>query len=253
MRLLSLIALLVVFTAGILWTGRLMLPPPEPRPTETVEHPAGEIAENTQIEAAAPFLAESEPVQQSEPKNSPLQSRLEPLRRDIRDVTPSSVTVPPEIEGDYVERLPAVIPPKPPVPTRPVGWPKTKVLSAGTLKSGKQTIKLTGIEVLESDAVCGENEDTQWPCGNFAKAALQRLIRGRTVKCDPVGDPMAQSASNSSETALLRTRCVISGHDIGEWLVEQGWARALQDSPYAVAQEAAQAENRGLWSKSAPR
>ncbi len=166
------------------------------------------------------------------------QIRLEPARRNIRNVTPEEFSLLPQEQGDYVERLPALVKERP-KRTRPVDWPKIEVRSAGVLRSGKTDIAIAGIEPLAAEANCRSEDGSQWPCGNFARAALNRLIRGRTVRCDPV---------DGNDGGVV-TRCGIGGHDIALWLVQQGWARPGADAapPLVEAYQQAQAEHRGQW------
>ncbi len=176
--------------------------------------------------------------------------RVEPVRRNLRDVTPSGMVHVPRPQSQTVVRLPAIVPPPPPPrPVKPRRWERTRVLSAGVVQSGGAEIRIAGIEALPGEAQCGPAGEAQWPCGNFARAALRRLLRGRPIECDPVDTP----AEKAGETRSVITRCEIDGRDIGEWLVSRGWARpapATGDdagSPYAEALQSARAERRGQW------
>ena len=177
----------------------------------------------------------------------PMELPSEPVRPNIRDVTGEGMIPAPKVEGETIARLPAAEPPpQPPKPEKPDIWPRAEVISAGILKSGDQQIAIAEIKALDTGTICKGKDGKDWPCGNFARAALQRLVRLRSVECDPAG-----GASQS-----ITTRCRISGHDIGEWLVERGWAvpgpGATADDGLAKALEKAKSGKLGQWRETAP-
>lgn len=201
--------------------------------------------------AIAPAIAPRAEPEKSEPPapaDKP-EEKLEPVRRDVRNVTPDRVLPGPEIETALIERLPAVTPPPPPKPTKPESWPRAAVLSAKSVRSRKTNIVFAGIEALDTADRCTAADGTTWRCGNFARAALQRLIRLRTLECDPVAD--AAQGTGSAEKPIS-TRCRVAGRDIGEWLVARGWATALPESGYEEAQVAARQAGRGQWRRENP-
>ncbi len=113
--------------------------------------------------------------------------------------------------------------------------------AAGLIEKGGRSIRLVGVEATALDAQCGSGADA-WPCGRVARAALQRLVRRRSLECR-----MPENGGTAADIA----RCSVRGRDIGEWLVAQGWAKA--DGPfYADAEETARKEARGLWSPVRP-
>lgn len=169
---------------------------------------------------------------------------LEPIRRNLRDVTPPSVHRPPSPDTAMVERLPPVARPQPPRRRKQRRWQRPVVLSAGLLESAGTRIIIEGIEAVGLDAVCGNEELGTWPCGKFARTALQRLIRSRTISCDLTG--------GQDHPAEITTSCSISGHDIGAWLVGAGWAAVNADSAYAPLESEARGAGRGQWSRTSP-
>lgn len=167
-----------------------------------------------------------------------------------------------------IERLPAVVPPAPPPrPAEPERWRRALVIAPGVLKSGGNRIVITGIEPLGEDASCSAADGTQWPCGKFASAALRRLVRQRPVECDPADariaslDGLAEGTLEQRLSATLEkaptedgdivTRCSIAGRDIGEWMVEQGWATPQTGSGYEEALIKAREAGRGQWREKA--
>ena len=163
---------------------------------------------------------------------------LEDARPDIRDVTPGNVFQMPLPEGKLV-RLPAVVPPPPPARrTRPGPGIRAQIEAAGILAVGNRRVRLIGIEPTLPEQQC-DAPNGRWPCGAFARTALQRLVRQRALQCEE--DLQAVAA----ETSLI-TRCMVSGRDIGQWLVEQGWVRANAPQ-YQEAEREARKEGRGIW------
>jgi endonuclease YncB( thermonuclease family) len=114
------------------------------------------------------------------------------------------------------------------------------VPDSGTLEAGDVVIKLNGIVARKADAQCQDEKGKNWPCGAAARAALRRLIRARAVVCD-----LPEPAEQKSFTA----RCAVSGTDLSNWMVRQGWVKP-NDPPepaLADAAEAAKSERIGLW------
>lgn len=170
----------------------------------------------------------------------------EPVRRDLRDVTPPGAVRLPTLEKPSVERLPAVVPPPPPPrPPEPVLWPLPVVETAGSILSRGVTIDLAGIETLPLEARCGDEAGGQWPCGRLARAALRRLVRNRTIACDP--------PEPADGEARIERICRLGDQDLSAWLVERGWADAKSESPYLEAARQAQDAGRGQWSPDRPR
>lgn len=164
----------------------------------------------------------------------------EPIRRDIRNVTPPGMLQAPKLEGATIEREPARLPPKPPPrPPKPDLYARPAVEAAGMLISGKANIRIAGIRALGAEEICSGSDDRQWPCGVHARTALQRLIRQRTIACDPGGVPDAEGA--------IAKHCKVGGIDIGEWLVEQGWALPQGREDLSAAFAEARDARRGQW------
>jgi endonuclease YncB( thermonuclease family) len=117
---------------------------------------------------------------------------------------------------------------------------RVTVSDSGTLEAGDVVIKLNGIVARKADAQCQDEKGKNWPCGAAARAALRRLIRARAVVCD-----LPEPAEQKSFTA----RCAVSGTDLSNWMVRQGWAKPNDPSEPALADaaEAAKSERIGLW------
>ncbi len=188
-----------------------------------------------------PLAQEAEPAtkQAREQLRDPI---FEPVRRDVRDVTPDHVLPAPDLDAALIERLPAIVPPAPPPrPPEPERWRRAQVVAPGIFRSGDKRIVIAGIEPLPADAECRTDKGEDWPCGNYASAALKRLVRQRPIECDP--------ADARDGDGGIVTICRIAGRDIGEWMVDQGWARPLDGSGYDAAFSDAREAGRGQFRK----
>lgn len=210
--------------------------PPEPEGQPNTPQAAPEpMAEPETPAPTATTEAEPAPDQTQDPV-------FEPVRRDVRDVTPDHVLPAPDLDAALIERLPAIVPPAPPPrPPEPERWRRAQVVAPGVFRSGKKRIVIAGIEPLAADAVCRTEKGEDWPCGNFAAAALKRLVRLRPIDCDP-----ADAREGESD---IVTVCRIAGRDIGEWMVDQGWANPLEGSGYDAAFSNAREAGRGQFRK----
>ncbi|MEG6508571.1 thermonuclease family protein [Methyloligella sp. 2.7D] len=114
------------------------------------------------------------------------------------------------------------------------------VTDGATLQAGSKTIRLKGIEAKSIDAECEASNGAAWPCGSKARGALMRLIRGRAVIC---------TTPPSGERESFSARCTVSGTDLSEWMLRQGWATCTTPAPEALAEaeRAAKQEKLGLW------
>lgn len=113
------------------------------------------------------------------------------------------------------------------------------VLDAQTVKVRGHKIRLWGIEAPSADHACGEATGERWPCGREAASALKAWIHGRSLNCSPRG-------RFQGETVML---CRISGMDVSEWMVREGWAvdcPEQSDGQYGDSERSAAKGRRGL-------
>jgi len=199
---------------------------------------------------ATPFLLPRQQVQPQKAADAlaaphviatpPVPTTTEPVRRNIRNVTPPGILQAPSIETDTIARLPAKLAPKPPPrPLEPVLLSRPIIFVAGVLKSGNTTVRIAGIDPLAFDASCVAANGPPWPCGAFAKTAFQRFIRQRTIACEPT-----VSLNSQQETV---TSCTVGGVDLATWLIEGGWAMPADPLDHQEALAGARADRRGQW------
>lgn len=125
-------------------------------------------------------------------------------------------------------------------PLRTEPFRRAVAVTTGTLKAGEKTVILAGIEGLAADRTCPLENGKSWPCGRSGRAALRRLIRGRTVNCDVLED---------IDENTVRARCSVGKTAIGKWVVRYGWALPGEtaSTELKMALETARTEERGQW------
>ncbi|MGL4406515.1 MAG: thermonuclease family protein [Notoacmeibacter sp.] len=128
-------------------------------------------------------------------------------------------------------------PPRPPLSKEePFLLFKPLVRNAGTLIAEGRTITLAGVLPVNLDRICINENQTQWPCGIKARTQFRALVRGRAISC----------LLPNQQQAIVETECTIGKLNLGEWLVEQGWAEAKPGSDLEALGKAAKLMNRGI-------
>jgi endonuclease YncB( thermonuclease family) len=117
------------------------------------------------------------------------------------------------------------------------------VIDGDTIQVSGTRIRLQGMDAPEMSQQCRRGTGSVsvlYSCGREAKAALERIIGGSTVACQPGGQ---------ERYGRTLATCVARGADVGREMVRQGWAVAY--SRYSLAYVAdegiARAANRALW------
>ncbi|TGP51389.1 thermonuclease family protein [bacterium M00.F.Ca.ET.230.01.1.1] len=161
------------------------------------------------------------------------------------------VVAPPALSNDDLERvepraplsdLSLAGPPKPPKSKMPGDWNGTKLFqpvatAAGLIEAKGFAIAITGVDVVKADETCSD-AGKSWACGARARTAFRSFLRGRAVACTlpPEGGRDTISAD-----------CHIGNQDVGQWLVENGLARAAQGGPYVEAENKARTAKKGIF------
>ncbi|MDX8468169.1 thermonuclease family protein [Mesorhizobium sp. VK23B] len=161
------------------------------------------------------------------------------------------VVAPPELSEDELERvepraplsdLALAGPPKPRKTKMPDGGDGTKLFqpiatAAGMIKAKDYAIAVSGIEIVKESETCSDG-GKPWDCGVRARTAFRAFLRGRTVVC---------AVPPQGGQAAIAAKCWVGNKDVGEWLAENGWARAAQGGPYVEAGEKARAAKKGIF------
>lgn len=117
------------------------------------------------------------------------------------------------------------------------------VVDGDTLHVGTITVRLHGIDAPEVDQPCTDANGQPWLCGAFVQAQVRDLYQGRTADCVEVDrDRYGRSVA----------KCSVNGRDIGETIVQNGWAEAYRQysMDYDLAEKSAQVRGVGLWAGS---
>lgn len=158
--------------------------------------------------------------------------------------------VPSRLSPDIaLERLAPLLPPKkleffgPPRPPLVIEEPlllfMPLVVNAGTIIAEGRTITIANVLPIEAGRVCVTIDQRQWPCGMKARTALRSIIRGKAISC----------FLPDQQKAEITTECSIGKVNLGDWLVEQGWAEAKPGSELESLGKAAKLMGRGIYGK----
>ena len=209
-------------------------------PEPTAKRAEASIPDRHSVPVPAPAIAEpATPAQAAEP-GPPAAAVPVP-----RAVAPSIIAIPPVDPGslERVEPRPPLstiapaAPPKPP-PPKPLLF-KPVAEAAGVIVADGRRIRISDVDVVADSEACARPEGGEWPCGRAARTAFRSFLRGRAVTCDfPEGEVPDD----------LSTTCRVGPHDIGAWLVENGWARAAGEKYEDLAKTARHA-GRGVYGK----
>ncbi|MBZ9985616.1 thermonuclease family protein [Mesorhizobium sp. BH1-1-5] len=167
-----------------------------------------------------------------------------------RAIDPETVA-PPALSDNQLERvepraplsdLALAGPPKPPKTKMPGDWNGTKLFqpvatAAGLIESKGYAVAVSGVDVVKADETCSD-EGKSWACGARARTAFRAFLRGRAVAC---------TVPPEGGRDTISAECHIGNQDIGQWLVENGWARAAQGGPYVEAESKARTARKGIF------
>jgi endonuclease YncB( thermonuclease family) len=115
-----------------------------------------------------------------------------------------------------------------------------RVLDGDTIEIDGKRIRLHGIDTAEDGQSCGLADGGAWDCAEAATARLRALTAGRTMTCDAV---------DRDRYGRIVAGCRVGDTDVQEVLTREGlaWAYRQYSRAYVPAEEAAQAERRGIW------
>lgn len=256
MRVVPLIAAVALAAVAVLVVvaGNRMAPAPsEPVGSEGTSNPAMEDSEvelrwhraapetNRQARTATTETpAATPPPARALPPIAPPAASSPPI---LRAIEPSVVAIP-QVVPDELERvdprpslseLSQALPPKKKPPKPLLFQPVAE--AAGVIAAGGRTLTIAGVEPLPDSETCRRAGGGEWPCGRAARTAFRGLLRARAVTCE---FPEGEVADD------VTVPCRVGRRDIGAWLVENGWARAADDTYLAEARAAREA-GRGIY------
>ena len=165
---------------------------------------------------------------------------------NARPVAPDVVAIP-EVEPEALVRVaprgplsPFARPLPPPKPDhsrihRPLAEAAGRILGQGLM------VEIAGLEIVEPGEFCTDPDGIEWPCGMRARTAFRGLLRGRAVSCD------IPPEFDGSE---IKTGCMLGKLDLGQWIVANGWARAVAGGPYEEHAQVARDAEKGIFGPS---
>jgi endonuclease YncB( thermonuclease family) len=121
---------------------------------------------------------------------------------------------------------------------------RASVIDGDTIDIHGERIRILDIDAPESRQTCQDQSGANWHCGQKAALALSDWIGRRPVTCE--SDELDQYKRHLA-------RCTVAGQDLGEWMVDQGWAVPYRDCKCGVVRDAAnraKASKLGIWSGS---
>jgi endonuclease YncB( thermonuclease family) len=113
------------------------------------------------------------------------------------------------------------------------------VTDGDTLKINNAKIRIHGIDAPESKQTC-KLSDKIIRCGTMATSAMKKLVNGHTVTCQQ---------TDTDRYGRVVAICRAKGIDVGQRLVQTGWAVAYRrySTRYVADEDAARAGKLGMW------
>lgn len=136
--------------------------------------------------------------------------------------------------------------PKPPEELKDTPLYRPVAVAAGLIEAKGNTIALSGVEAVKPDETCTDSGGKSWKCGMRARTAFRAFLRGRAVTCNGKETKDAKAPDAAAPNPIVAD-CKVAKQDVGQWLVENGWARAAEGGPYADAGDAAREAGKGIF------
>jgi len=113
------------------------------------------------------------------------------------------------------------------------------VTDGDTIRINNFKIRIHGIDAPESRQTC-KLPDKIIPCGTLATIAMEKLITGNTVTCEP---------TDTDRYGRVVAICRANGVDVGQRLVQTGLAVAYRrySTRYVADEDVARAGKLGMW------
>lgn len=126
----------------------------------------------------------------------------------------------------------------------PPAWAELKgrarVLSGDTMRIGRDTVRLHGVDAPEQDQFCENEYGRTFECGIQALDALSELVGRRSVTC--VGD-------QRDDEGMLIAVCYAGDMNLNSRMVRTGWAvaRSKEQPDFVPLENLARNERAGIW------
>ena len=115
-----------------------------------------------------------------------------------------------------------------------------RVVDGDTLVIQGERIRIHGINAVESKQQC-DQDGQRWACGQAATQAMSRAVGGAPVQCS--------GKDRDAYGRLVAVCWNARGEDLGQRMVEEGWATAYRrySQDYVEAEGQAKAAGAGIW------
>ena len=115
-----------------------------------------------------------------------------------------------------------------------------RVVDGDTLAFNGERVRIHGINAVESKQQC-EQDGQRWACGQAATQAMSRAVGGAPVQCS--------GKERDAYGRLVAVCWNARGEDLGQRMVEEGWATAYRrySMDYVEAEGQAKADGVGIW------
>ena len=116
---------------------------------------------------------------------------------------------------------------------------QASVIDGDTIEIHNTRIRLHGIDAPESGQSCEVLGGT-YRCGQRAAIVLDTFLGVQTVKCQQ---------TDTDRWKRVVARCFVREIDLGNWMVENGWAIAYREysTEYVQAEQRARSRKLGIW------
>lgn len=96
---------------------------------------------------------------------------------------------------------------------------KVRVIDGDTIDVGERRVRIHGIDAPERDQPCTTLSGQNWGCGDWVTRQVRDRFEGRHAQC---------AATDTDRYGRTVARCTVAGADIGQVLVQEGWAFAYR-------------------------
>ena len=117
---------------------------------------------------------------------------------------------------------------------------QAEVTDGDTLRMGEARIRLHGMDAPEGEQPCFDADGTAFRCGVLARAALEHLVKAKTVSC---------YVRDTDRYGRIVATCLVDDKDIAEVMVRAGYGFAFRrySNACVTVERDARRSGRGLW------
>lgn len=116
---------------------------------------------------------------------------------------------------------------------------KLRVIDGDTVDVGSQRVRLHGIDAPERGQPCTTRAGQNWACGDWVTRQVRDRFQGKRANCTPI---------TTDRHKRIVARCLVGGEDMGQVIVQEGWAFAYRkySNDYDLDEKAANIADRGI-------